>query len=307
MTAELDSAGPGIRDALSACGRGELAPNVALMRIIMAAGSEMDVEDALRTAIAAAQHPAKQRLQSALVLWRQTPKAFATVKSVLRTAEPGGTGVADWKRAFDQSAGLSPEASVALYSLGRRDLLDAASGEIIQHLKEWNVLSAATRVLEIGCGIGRLIPALAREADFVIGLDISPAMLHEAAPNCPGTNAMLIRGSGVDLAPFRDEAFDLVLAIDSFPYIVAAGRHSAATHIAEAARVLKSGGALVIVNYSYRGNDELDRRDITRSARDNGLTMGLNGRRDFALWDGLIFRLCKSGRDRNGNSRQRVG
>ncbi|HEX6218892.1 MAG TPA: methyltransferase domain-containing protein, partial [Sphingomicrobium sp.] len=113
--------------------------------------------------------------------------------------------------------------------------------------------------------------------------------------------------SGADLAPFRDEAFDLVLAIDSFPYIVAAGGDLAATHIAEIARVLRPGGAVVMVNYSYRGDDELDRRDISAAARTAGLTVDVNGRRDFALWDGLIFRLHKQSRTRNRNSRQRVG
>lgn len=297
---------PQALDALGACGRGELAPNMALMRIIMASGTEADVDAALNAALAVAQQPARHRLQSALALWRQTPGAFTAVKSVLESAQPSDSTVDGWKRAFDRAAGLSPEASVALYSLGRRDILEAASGEIVQHLKAWKVLPCGCRVLEIGCGIGRLIPALAQEAEFVVGLDISLAMLQEAVPNCPGNKSLLVQGSGADLAPFRDEAFDLVLAIDSFPYVVAAGGDLAATHIAEAARVLRPGGALVIVNYSYRGDDELDRRDISAYARAAGLAMDLNGRRDFALWDGLIFRLHKPGGGRNRSLRRRV-
>lgn len=291
----MDGPGAEIRDALRACGRGELAPNLALMRIIMAAESETEVEDALGEASAAAQPAARQRLRSALTMWWQTPQAFSAVKTALRAAEPGAAAVADWRRVFDQAARLSPEAGVALYSLGRRDLLDAASGEIIQHLKSWDMVAADARMLEIGCGIGRLIPALALEAECVVGVDVSRAMLHQAASNCPATNALLVQVSGVDLAPFRDEAFHLVLAIDSFPYMVAAGAKIAATQLAEAARVLKPGGSLVVINYSYRGDDELDRRDIAASARENGLVVDLNGRRDFALWDGLIFRLHKSG------------
>ena len=297
---------PQVLDALGACGRGELAPNMALMRLIMASGSEADVEDALNTAMAVAEKAARHRLQSALALWRQTPGAFTAVKSVLASAHPSDSTVTGWKRAFDRAAGLSPEASVALYSLGRRDVLDAATGEIVRHLKDWNVLPAGCRVLEVGCGIGRMVPPLAQEAEFVVGVDISLAMLKEAIRNWPGNKSLLVQGSGADLAPFRNEAFDLVLAIDSFPYIVAAGGDLAATHVAEAARVLRPGGALVIVNYSYRGDDELDRRDLRASAQAAALAMDLNGRRDFALWDGLIFRLHKPGGVRNGSLRRRV-
>ncbi|MEM9351983.1 MAG: class I SAM-dependent methyltransferase [Planctomycetota bacterium] len=39
-------------------------------------------------------------------------------------------------------------------------------------------------VLDFGCGVGRLAIPLAREADRVVGLDISPAMLREAEANC---------------------------------------------------------------------------------------------------------------------------
>jgi hypothetical protein len=64
-----------------------------------------------------------------------------------------------------------------------------------------------------------------------------------------------------------------MLAIDSFP------------------RLLRPGGALVILNFSYRGDVEADCRDINRLAGLNGLTVQRAGTRDFSLWDGLTFLL----------------
>jgi hypothetical protein len=76
---------------------------------------------------------------------------------------------------------------------------------------------------------------------------------------------------GRDLAEFRDRSIDLVLAVDSFPYLFAAGPQNAAQHLRDAARVHRPGGTTVIFNFSYRGDEEADRRDIERLAGANGL------------------------------------
>ena len=60
--------------------------------------------------------------------------------------------------------------------------------------------------------------------------------------------------------------FGLGLAIDAFPYLVAAGPGIAARHVADAAGLLEAGGALAIFNYSYRGDLDADRADITQLA-----------------------------------------
>ncbi len=40
------------------------------------------------------------------------------------------------------------------------------------------------RALDFGCGVGRLLPALARRCHEVVGVDISAAMVEEARLNC---------------------------------------------------------------------------------------------------------------------------
>lgn len=280
--------------ALMACGNGELAPNLALMHLILASASKAEAEAALRAAVADAPATAKPNLAAALELWQETPGAFAVVKAAARCGQPDDATVAHWKRAYDAAASVSPEAAVALYSLGRSDILEAASSEIVDDLTHRGLVFPGASVLEIGCGIGRLLPALAERAGEVVGLEISPAMLAEARRRCARcANVLLVQGSGENLAALADSGFDLVLAVDSFPYLVASGAHLAGGHIGEAARVLKPGGTLVIINYSYRGDDDLDRRDVARLAHARGLEVRRNGRRAFKLWDGLAFELVK--------------
>lgn len=67
------------------------------------------------------------------------------------------------------------------------------------------------RVLEFGCGVGRLLIPMARIADEVVGVDVSAAMRAEAARNCEARGA-----TGVELVDSDDALsqargkFDLV-------------------------------------------------------------------------------------------------
>lgn len=45
------------------------------------------------------------------------------------------------------------------------------------------------RALDFGCGVGRLVIPLARRADEVVGIDVSPGMLIEAKRNCSDLGA----------------------------------------------------------------------------------------------------------------------
>jgi len=61
----------------------------------------------------------------------------------------------------------------------------------------------------------------------------------------------------------------------------------------DAARLLAPGGALVILNYSYRGDLDTDGRDVADVAQRYGFAVERNGTRDFTLWDGVSFLLRK--------------
>ena len=59
--------------------------------------------------------------------------------------------------------------------------------------------------------------------------------------------------------------------------------------------MLKPGGDLLILNFSYRRNLEQDRRDMAAMARGAGLSIVRNGTRDLTTWDGVTFHLVKRG------------
>ena len=94
--------------------------------------------------------------------------------------------------------------------------------------------------LDIGCGEGRFCRTLESHGIDVVGLDPTPALI--AAARARDKNGFYLQASAERL-PFRDGAFDLVvsyLSLIDIPDIRPA--------IAEMARVLKPGGALLIAN-----------------------------------------------------------
>jgi SAM-dependent methyltransferase len=102
-------------------------------------------------------------------------------------------------------------------------------------------------------------------------------------------NVLVIRSGGNDLSFLCDRGFDVVLAIDSFPYLVDCG--FAERHMAEFMRLLKPAGRLLIMNYSYRGDLTLDRWEVAQSATRYGFAIERNGTADLSLWDGRAFLL----------------
>jgi len=70
---------------------------------------------------------------------------------------------------------------------------------------------APARILDFGCGVGRVLIPFARDAKEAVGLDVSPAMLAEAERNCVEvgmTNVRLLLSD--DELSALDGKFDLV-------------------------------------------------------------------------------------------------
>lgn len=72
---------------------------------------------------------------------------------------------------------------------------------------------AGRRVLEIGCGEGRLIWRYAASTGLVVGVDPDPARLATARRDCPPAlrrQARLVRGQA-QVLPFADAQFERVI------------------------------------------------------------------------------------------------
>jgi ubiquinone/menaquinone biosynthesis C-methylase UbiE len=104
---------------------------------------------------------------------------------------------------------------------------------------------AGTRILELGCGNGRILLALAEQGFDAVGVDASGPMLDELKMNAAarGVAARAMRMDARHLA--LDAHFDAVLCPYSLvTYMSAAG--DATRLLDEARRVLRPGGSLVI-------------------------------------------------------------
>jgi 2-polyprenyl-6-hydroxyphenyl methylase/3-demethylubiquinone-9 3-methyltransferase len=94
----------------------------------------------------------------------------------------------------------------------------------------------AATLLDVACGGGLLAPHLTELGYRHIGVDLSPT----AAPIAQRHGVDVILGDALAL-PFADESFDVVAAGEMLEHVA---EHSQA--IAEACRVLRPGGTLVI-------------------------------------------------------------
>jgi predicted TPR repeat methyltransferase len=189
---------------------------------------------------------------------------------------------------FDRAVAESPEASVALYSLGDPARLQRSTEEIVQWLRRMNLIGPSHNVLDLGCGIGRVAAAVAPHVRWLLGTDVSRSMLQQATIRCHAArNVSFAMNSGQNLAAIGDGRFDLVLAVDSFPYLMQAG--VAESHVADAYRILRSQGRFVLLNLSYRNDLAADQADAERWACGHGFSLQQSGVSPFRSWDGVAY------------------
>lgn len=96
------------------------------------------------------------------------------------------------------------------------------------------------RILEIGCGTGRITGFIAENFQEVRGIDISEEMIEQAKNHLAGkTNIHLYATDGLHM-PFPDAFFDAVFSFIVFQHMP--NRQTVKKNLEETARVLKIGG-----------------------------------------------------------------
>jgi ArsR family transcriptional regulator len=110
-------------------------------------------------------------------------------------------------------------------------------------------------VADLGCGTGSLAAALAPDVARVVGVDQSADMLRAARRRTAGLANVELRRGTLESLPLDDGSFDAALLVLSLGWVADPPRA-----LAEAARVLRPGGRLALVDAVLHDDEDFRRR-----------------------------------------------
>jgi ubiquinone/menaquinone biosynthesis C-methylase UbiE len=116
---------------------------------------------------------------------------------------------------------------------------------ILERIRQAAQLDQRSRALDVACGPGIVVEALARDAAEVVGCDITPQMLAKAEQRCTAAGLKNVRfvPGRAEALPFHDAEFDVVVSRSALHHFL-----DPAATLREMARVLKPGGRMVTVD-----------------------------------------------------------
>ena len=119
------------------------------------------------------------------------------------------------------------------------------------------------RVLDLGCGVGRLTLWMARKAQHVTGVDISEEMTRvarDAAASQRLRNAAFQVYDGTTLL-YGDASFDVIVCVGVLKYVI--DEEDFARVIGEMCRTVVRGGQIAVIDeFDYGGPVKLSEEDL---------------------------------------------
>jgi SAM-dependent methyltransferase len=143
-------------------------------------------------------------------------------------------GVASWS-GRDRS-GLNPWTVDDFYALGQSDWADFR-----ERWARYGVKYG--RVVDVGCGAGRLTKHMATDFSDVVGVDVSDGMIDVARAHVTDANVQFRLGDGIRL-PIETATVDGAFSAHVFQHLESLDL--ARANFAEVARVLRPGGTMMI-------------------------------------------------------------
>lgn len=147
----------------------------------------------------------------------------------------------DWERRARENAPFyicttAAESAEAFAASGQRDLDE----QVLDGL----TVSTDWAVLEIGCGIGRLLKPLSRRVRRAVGVDLSEEMIRRGREYCADRPNVEHRRTDGGLEGLPDGEFDFVFSHIVFQHLPR--KAYVDRYLRDAARVLRPGGLLRI-------------------------------------------------------------
>jgi ArsR family transcriptional regulator len=149
---------------------------------------------------------------------------------------------------------------------GAEDFFAGAAGDWDRLRSEWYgagfgvaallaLLPPDWTVADLGCGTGALAAALAPEVARVVGVDQSADMLRSARRRTAGLDNVELRRGTLEALPLEDGSCDAALLVLSLGWVADPARV-----LAEAARVVRPGGRLALVDAVLHDDEDFRRR-----------------------------------------------
>jgi ubiquinone/menaquinone biosynthesis C-methylase UbiE len=130
------------------------------------------------------------------------------------------------------------------------EMIEPAVPERIRWMTDMLDTQPAERIVDLGCGTGDALEAIAGRVDAeVIGLDFSAAVLRTAAAalsRLPGVRLVLAQADLTDPVPLADASVDRVLCHNVLECL-----SQPAALVSESHRVLRPGGRLVLSHSDF--------------------------------------------------------
>ncbi|PKP94786.1 MAG: ArsR family transcriptional regulator [Alphaproteobacteria bacterium HGW-Alphaproteobacteria-14] len=190
-------------------------------------------------------------------------EAAQALLAIAESAEPAFAELCDVDRRKLAAIRAAREAAAGVYFARHAsewdDLraLHSPDAEVEQALSHALADAPLGAVLDIGTGTGRMAELFAGKAERIVALDKNLEMLRVARAklqHLPTAQIELVQGDFADL-PHGDASFDTVLLHQVLHFATDPG-----PALAEAARVLRAGGRIGIVDFASHDHEELRTR-----------------------------------------------
>ena len=133
------------------------------------------------------------------------------------------------------------------YESGRQDY----SAEVMEYI--FSLMSASSKVLDVGCGTGIATRQLAQRISDVFGCDVDGKMIETAQGH---KDSIQYHVAPTEKMPFENDVFNFVTSFGAFHWFCDE------KSVSEIKRVLKSGKFFIVVNKNESGSFRKDYKRI---------------------------------------------